>query len=98
MKFKSIAALYRDSKRWTSGEYARTKNNRIVEASNPKAVKFCLYGALEFVYGSEYSRQSDALRKVIKKLFPLRDGIVIFNDHPETSISDIRKVVKLAKV
>ena len=66
--------------------------------------RMCLMGALREAYkNSDKFGRLLLLRKVILRQFPQRldasnPVIIVFNDHPETTFADVRKVLELADV
>lgn len=106
MKFDSIHELFSRADRWVKGSLAYTvadpEGSLAVscKVTSPKAVCFCLLGGVKRVYApGDRTPVQRRLRDVIKRLFPdraYRGDIIDFNDHSDTDIKDIRKVVKLA--
>lgn len=63
---------------------------------------YCLRGALSRASRGQhglYEQKEEALLSAIKTLYPDGPGsITLFNDHPDTTFSDIQRVVKFADV
>jgi hypothetical protein len=100
-QFKSLQSLFRENDHFTKGEYAQMKNGEVCSPRDKEAVKFCLYGAIDRVYGNSHegAEAVDRLIIAVNKLFPcFTNSITSFNDAEATTIRDIRKVVKEAKV
>ena len=97
-KCKTLQDFFRGKdgeKRWTKGAYARTQNGRRCGIQSPKAVCWCLSGAIEKL---NLTHLSTGLIPVIRA-----NGLnVAFysdaNDSPQTTIADIRRWVKAANV
>lgn len=97
MKFSSLQELFEDEGRWTKGAFAKDSNGNSVSFRRDCATCFCLAGGVFVVYPPE--EQQGVFVK-------LREAVVArgyhseeyFNDHPSTTIDDIRRVVKEAGV
>jgi hypothetical protein len=110
-EFKTMQELFESAKRWTKEFYARETSKepgclfmQAILTYPGKYSCFCLLGGAIKVYEDydKYDEVKEKLEKVIKKYYPRRwkSGICVpsFNDHPKTTIEDIRRVVKLANV
>jgi hypothetical protein len=85
--------LLSDESKWTKKEIARDKSGNCVHPKSSDAVCFCILGAYYKCESVGIGRVSAAVRD----LFPERDqGIPYFNDHPETTFEDVRKVLLAA--
>lgn len=103
-----ISMLLSDETKWCKYQLGITAEGRAVHGTNSAAVKWCLLGAVEKCYsgfelGPVNAAASSPGRKIAKaigKLFPRFKGqpISMFNNHPMTVFSQIKKVVKLAGV
>ncbi len=107
MKFKTVSALYRAPSRWVKFKWAgvRVKEHDLVvpaQIRGKNANCWCLSGGIALVYPiKERSAIRRKVESAIKELFPFRtsDGsIIAFNDHADTTIEDVREVVRAAKV
>ena len=93
----TVKSLFSRAHRWTQ---------RVSQRGSGSAKQYCLVGAIDRVYGNDgesYSRYTAAVRRVtaaIKVLFPNRTqySIAAFNDDPNTTLADVRRVVKRARV
>lgn len=72
--------------------------------SSQEANCFCLVGGVRHVYGFGVGH-NEKLREAVRKLFPNRmmqtpfyDLVVSFNNHPDTTFADLRKVIEEADV
>lgn len=94
-KFKTVAALLDRKERWTKSAYARSKIGRVVDVTSKSAVRFCLIGAIERVYGrgENYISATNKLVNVINT-----ERIMAFNDNDKTTFNMVRKAVRLAKI
>lgn len=109
-EFKTLQELFKSAKRWTKEFYARETPKeegcaflQAILNSPDKYSCFCLLGGTMKVYADydKYKEVEEKLKKVIKKYYPSRakgNHVPSFNDHPKTTIKDIRRVVKLANV
>lgn len=104
----TVRSLFKRATKWTQGEFFREAGDTSPEKC------YCLLGALQHVHGIDgkatltkaqrerYHRAQLRVIVAIRKLFPSRapfsGPIVTFNDHQDTTIADIRKVVRLARV
>lgn len=89
----------------TKGELARNKYRHKVDPTNPNAVKFCAFGAIQNVLGvPDKGRVTDGTREVEKiswylgKAIPADNGISRnwwsvddYNDHKNVTPSDVDK-------
>lgn len=95
-----IQTLFRKEDRWIQRDMAIDAQRRSVDVSDPEAVCFCLAGALTRCYPDSTARQK-AIRKisrVLARTFNWHGGIIGWNDESVRTITDIRKVVRLAGV
>lgn len=87
--YKTVRSLLNDPRRW--GRHHYESHGR-----------YCLYGAIDRVYGEESSdRRSDAVNRLRAALGILgRDfgGVAYFNDNPGTTHQDILRVIRKAKI
>lgn len=106
-KFKTVRELFRSENRWCKFALAMVpaitlegKTQLVpVAVDSPDATKFCLVGALKRVYPPSIRRMYafNRVQRALEKIAPDL-SIAGFNDHPSTTIKDIRKLVKEAKV
>lgn len=96
-----LQKLFSNSKRWTKGAEARSKTGRSVDPKSRQAVCWCLSGAITKCY----SNWSERIRVFAKVASFMRAGVMYapyfianFNDRPQTTIAQIRKIVKRANV
>jgi len=98
---KTVTALFRfHPERWTQGTNARNKWNELVRATDPSACRWCLYAAIIKIYGPQgfatniFSRFQHILSDWQQTDKRLQDiSIVGFNDRPETTYSDIMRLI-----
>ena len=89
---------------WTKEAYARNENDEMVLPENPKAVKYCLLGAIrksaEELYPTEYSlittNAEVEITKVLTKHMHNPTSVGCFNDHEETTHEDVIYVIQTA--
>lgn len=99
-KFKTIQALFRNEKRWIKGANARTYDKKLCAPTSPDAFFFCLNGAFKLVY-PEPTRHKPRKRLsvVLETLFPqYKNNVINFNDSSRTTIADIHKAVRKARI
>lgn len=82
-----VKDLLNDESKWIQGVFFRDAEDK--ECGKDKACKFCLSGAIKYVYGcDEYGCLTN------HEYF----AICSFNDDPTTTFEDIRKVLEIANV
>lgn len=93
-----------DPSKWTKGYYAKTAEDCPIGAYSNNAVCFCLLGGTQKL-GLVLEEVHKKLVPIIQKLYPDRDDpsgiistIAYFNDHPDTTFEDIKKVLKAANI
>jgi hypothetical protein len=112
-RYKTVAGLLADKKRWIKGDSARSTRWSGTECPvwDPKAACFCLSGALARVYGrplftgawtaTTKTRRFVAARKRLEKVIQKLTGsssIVNFNDARKTTHADVLAVARKAKI
>lgn len=98
--FRKVKTLLADKKRWTKGTWQRNKYGHPVSEDCKSACKFCLEGALQHIY-DDYERRNAEKRieQAINDLFPGKfHSLISFNDNPETTYEDIKRVLQRANV
>lgn len=97
----TVRSLFKRANRWVKYD--------LYKGHGPSKC-YCLLGALEHRYGLDkgkvrpiqrvlYKAALRRVKKAIYILFPERNlNIAAFNDHPQTTIEDVRKVCRLARV
>ena len=106
----SLVALFKNQGRWAKFNYFAYSNNKSCPCWNsswdiPKGTcAMCLDGALHAVYGNgrEYTMAKARVRNAIRKFHTdfefFEFEVWDFNDDKYTTIADIRRVCKEAKV
>lgn len=81
--------------KWTQGSLARNKQQRRVSVNSPRAVSWCLSGALKLCYPIEPKAGF-----VYNRLLKIVGGYSLwrFNDKNSTTFRKIRKILKKANV
>jgi hypothetical protein len=98
MKMK-VSDVLRDESCWTKESYARDKDGFHISYDDPAACKFCIHGAVYRVCGMLGGGNIwQKLEEARKKLFPDSIGLINFNDRPETTFEDVKKVLAEANV
>lgn len=99
----TVLSLFQQSRRWNKGH---------LKSGKGPSKAYCLLGALAHVYAqkdpsnyyfSSYRKARIRAEKAYQKLFPSRGAtgrvsLAFFNDHQDTTIEDIRKVCRLARI
>lgn len=101
VQVSSVQALFgNDASKWIQNDEAVDRNGNCVAPSDASAVKFCLTGALQKVYGqSTYYIKEQALAATIKQYtFGRVNNVTDFNDDPTTTFTDVRRVLLQAVV
>jgi len=96
-----ISELLTDESKWCKGSFAKTAYGFETTCNNPDACQWCLLGAR---YTANLTRgENDALIDAVLALYPNRcgiyrdtDSLVRFNDHPNTTFDDIKRVLEHA--
>lgn len=84
----TLQKLFKTKKNWCQGASARSATGRAVKVDSPRAVAWCLGGALELCYHHDM-RPDKKLSKVIKtNLFSN------WNDDPKRKFSEVKRLVK----
>ena len=103
VRIDEILKLFRNAKRWTKGFFAKDEFNNSVYSDYPGAVCWCLAGAINKVCAESNCRSSTNLLSLfvegaINQLYPKTcSAITYWNDQPQTTIKDVRSVLRLAK-
>ena len=98
-KYKSLQQLFRKESRWTQCAYARDKEGNEVPIRSKRAVCFCLSAGVELVYSPNKGHEvREHLIDVIARRRLQYSGTTWYNDRTDTTIEDIRSLVKEAKV
>jgi hypothetical protein len=86
--------IFTDESRWTKGAAARDINGNIANCLFDDAVSFCIYGALGKSDPDTFGVDSEI--KIRRYLYDIGyiGGIAMFNDDPNTTFEDIRKMVE----
>lgn len=99
---QKVAEVLSDESKWTQGAGGRNAEGRELPSYDGECCCWCLDAALWRAWCSPldhaYSRQK--IESAIKVLFPARfDGVfpmIRFNDHPNTTFADVRRVLGYA--
>lgn len=100
-RYQKVKTLLADPKRWIKGSYARDDKSRSVLVHSPRAICWCLSGAVCKIYRNPNDRAMvrNIIETSILKLVKLNKlhvpvSIVGFNDFPLTTHKDVMKVLK----
>lgn len=95
-KYKTVYGLLKNPSRWTRRSMSKDKNDKPCPVGS-RSVKFCLLGAIQYVYGNGAKNQ--LCRQKIRKIFGNPFGsITAFNDNYRNKHDKILEVVKKAKI
>lgn len=97
-KYKSLQELFRSKDRWHSGSDAADSEGITVPVRSKDAVRWCLRGGAELIYGRETPEFYKAMHRMDCRLPAGYFLVTEFNDAITTTITDIRRVVKKAGV
>lgn len=97
-KYKTVAGLLADRKRWCKGEMARLGNNSPCYdyTDFTKAAKFCLLGAIAFVCGDDVKLVDEKQKKLLSVIGVAQ--IADWNDSPKRTHGEVLRAVKKAKI
>lgn len=93
----TLQELFDTPEKWTKNAFARVANGDDTIVGDPKAVCWCLAGAVNQCYPGENYNIQVRLLIAIKTLFG-EMGIAEFNDRSRITFADIRKVIEKANV
>jgi hypothetical protein len=96
-----VSTLLRVKKNWCQHTSARNASGIAVEVDSSSAKSFCLIGAIRRCYGSTGPENRRAVGRIRQAIRVFAGGpclIAEFNDSPVTTFSQIKKVIKLAKI
>lgn len=84
---RAAKALTDTPAKWTQHEFARNKDDIFVSALDPDACCFCINGA---IIRASRNVRSDTLKALLRKaLSKPWETITKFNDHPDTTHTDV---------
>lgn len=89
-------ALLKGGKAWTKCQEARNASGRVVDPDDPRAVKFCMIGALSRVDGRFEDAARSKLHRAVSAYSDQYSRVINFNDARNTTFADVRKVFQLA--
>lgn len=106
MEFKmTVQELLSDESKWTKGTFARDENNCNIDPYSKGAICWCIKGAIMRCYegDDEYWHANNEIRAAIAKLKyfdkpTININIMGFNDNPNTTFADIRRVIEEADI
>src|SRR5689334_13953131 len=109
MKPKTLQEFFQDESRWMKGELGTTDDDAILSGEC-----CCLMGAIYYIYNDGYvcpntkkdtdtfaiitCKVADAISKRVGRKNSPTMTIALYNDAPDTTIEDIREIVKEANV
>jgi hypothetical protein len=94
---KTVQELFSKPNRWCRYSYAKDIDDIPLDDGRREGVaKFCLYGAMQHVYGCATPKYYKAVNKLVKVIET--PNIASFNDGSDRTIRHIRQVVKKAGI
>ncbi len=93
--------LLSDRSKWTQDAFARDAKGYPVAATGPSATCFCLLGALRKCGHDINDLGGGTPYRILRDIVVAQTGfttITIFNDSPNTTFDDIKKVLQLANL
>ena len=97
MSATPVLDLLTDPKRWTKGTLARDDRGVPTCVDDPKAVCWCLMGALHKCYLS--GNYADAIERLANVLTAMGiPSLVAFNDHPDTTHAMVLHALQRAEL
>jgi len=96
-KFNSLVELFEDPARWTKNEVARDKDGNSVSESSPRAVSWCFVGGNILLDDGEFIIRDQKVDVVLRRRGYF-DGIISFNNDPNTTHEMFLDVLKEAQV
>lgn len=96
-RYKTVADLLKDPNRWCQGRLACAASGDECDSDSAAAVRWCLVGACDYVYGST---MDDAFLKIKRAIEDLgfAGPPALFNDAEQTTHNMIMEVVRKAGV
>lgn len=90
--------VLKSPRHWVKGRLAVTSRGVVTCADNPRAVRFCLLGAVH--RATWINRERDRMVAQIRAALPFEFGnnIADFNDCPTTTFRDVKAVLRKAKL
>lgn len=107
-KLRALRDLYDHPNHWVKGKYSVDNKGSIVQPYSAEAVSWCLTGGANLVTATPELDIVLCLMLIkvlshnIQLLYPTRSRgselftLDDFNDHPDTTIEDVRKVIEYA--
>ena len=93
-----VLDLLSDPKRWTKDTYARREDGEPVCSRSPRAVSWCIAGAITKCYpDAEYPRMHSIIFNILQKR-NVELGIGGFNDDPRTTHDQVVALLKEAGI
>lgn len=87
-----VQDILTDESKWTKGALARDINGfEVDDVRSEKAVKFCLFGAIDRALGKTFSDSMAIDYQICKKLG--KDS-VLWNDAPERTFAEVRGLIE----
>lgn len=95
MKVKNLLT---EKSKWTKGTEARRKSGHAVVLDSPKAVKWCLLGAIKYCY-PDWEDRWEIMKKVYSALeLELSDSITDWNDKKSRIFKEVRSLIEKADI
>lgn len=95
----TLQELYTNALRWTKNDNARNGQGTAVCIRAPGAVRWCINGAIELIYGAANAQSvHEKLLAVINKDKALFSSLVAWNDDKARTFKDVRTLIVAANV
>lgn len=105
---KTVLELLSDPSRWIKGETAKMENGMYCSSQHPDAVRFCLAGAIERIYGMPlHNYHYDEARQKLIKVFDKKGFLpqdhnyydyIYVNDDPDFTYAQMIECVRQAGI
>lgn len=91
-----VQDILTDESKWTRGTDARDADGESVDWASPKAVCWCLNGAIQAAYGRGGQAKVAMVRDILKqrKKIKFSQGIGPWNDSSRTTFKQVQKLIK----
>ena len=83
-----------DRSKWGRHADATTKAGMVVDIESPNAVRFCMLGAVNKVYGSNSIKKHEVLGKLLDYILGQGFGSITTWNDGYASFSEVKRVVK----
>ena len=96
MIYSTVAELLADPARWTQGHAARKEDGHPVGARDARACRWCLLGAIEFVY--IWPDTDDAMSRAAREAHAAGGLLSNWNDAPGRTHAEVVDICRRASI